>query len=51
MSNFLCVEAYFAVPKWSFFIKSIGLVELLFLSFRTYQPGPWWLSFEMIASQ
>ena len=29
-----------------FFIKSNDKVELLFLSFRTYQPRPWWLSFE-----
>ena len=53
MSNFLCVEAYFAVPKLRFLHKSKfnGYVELLFFSFCTYQPRLWWLSLQMIASQ
>ena len=51
MSNFYVSKHILRTRSGVFFIKSNGLVEPLFHSFRTYQPRLWWLSFEMIASQ
>jgi len=54
MSNFLCVEAYFAVLKWRFLLKIKWLSRTAVSQFshlRTYHPRPWWLCFEMIASK
>ena len=55
-SKYLCRTFYVSKhilrsQSGAFFIKLNGWVEPLFLSFRTYQPRPLWLSFEMIASQ